>query len=118
MPRRIYGSGRAIYIHNESALLAVGSKGRWLAFAFWREAPRDNLQDRSLSKVFGASLQKANASRERRRSKNRAELAQSKKCRRRAMPEHERREILTLQLGTAVPSESAPIRPLPPTSLV
>src|SRR5207248_11790720 len=66
MLRRIYRSFRTVYIHNESALLVVGSKGRRLAFAFWREAPRDNLQGRSPSKVFGASLQKANASRERR----------------------------------------------------
>src|SRR2546421_1283480 len=79
MPWRIYRSCRTVYIHNESALPEVGSTGRWLAFAFWREAPRDNLQDRSPSKVFGASLQKANASRERRDRKSAASWHQCEK---------------------------------------
>ena len=60
---------RNVSVHNESALRVVGFGGHRLAFAFWKEAPRDNLQcTKSLSKTFGASFQKANASHERRRN--------------------------------------------------
>ena len=63
MAKRIYQLLRNVSIHNESAPLVVGFGGPGLAFAFWKEAPRDNLQcTKSLSKTFGASFPKANAS--------------------------------------------------------